>query len=115
MKKTFKYRSECSFSGNVGERFNILGRTINNLKGNKITQEDLSLLKKEAPAQRAPASLKMVVDQAEEEAITEALKLTRGDVADAAKILDIHRTKLYKKIEKYQICSNAQPLNSSAG
>lgn len=111
-KDLIKHLTDYSFPGNVRELFNSLERTILHLKGNKITQGDLFLLKQPAPAQGAPAPLKRVVDQAEKEAIKRALELTRGDVSDAAKILEIHRTTLYKKIERYRIDSNLQFLNS---
>ena len=101
-----KQLTNYSFPGNVRELFNSLERTILHQKGNKITQGDFDLLNPLAPAREAPASLKWVVNQAEKEAIQQALKSTRGDVSDAAKILEIHRTTLYKKIEKYRILSN---------
>jgi DNA-binding NtrC family response regulator len=107
-KELVKHLTEYSFPGNVRELFNLLERTIITLKGNKFTREDLSLLKQEPPIQRTSAPLKRVVDQAEKEAISQTLKLTRGDVSDAAKILEIHRTTLYKKIEKYRMKSNLE-------
>jgi transcriptional regulator with PAS, ATPase and Fis domain len=107
-KDLIKYLTEYSFPGNVRELFNLLERTSLHLKGNKITKEDLSPLKPEASAQTRPAPLKTIVDQAEREAITQTLKLTRGDVSDAARILEVHRTTLYKKIEKYRIRSDVQ-------
>jgi transcriptional regulator of acetoin/glycerol metabolism len=51
-------------------------------------------------------SLKSFIEKTEKEAILRALSSTRGDVTDAAKILDIHRTTLYKKIERYRISSH---------
>jgi len=107
-KDLIKYLTDYSFPGNVRELFNSLEQTILHLKGDKITQEGFFFLKQTAPARGAPVPLKRVVDQAEKEAISQTLKLTRGDVSDAAKILEIHRTTLYKKIEKYRIQSNLE-------
>ncbi|WP_235601221.1 helix-turn-helix domain-containing protein [Tissierella sp. P1] len=47
--------------------------------------------------------LKDVVLVAEKEAIEKALVLTKGNKSLAAEKLGIHRTALYKKIDKYKI------------
>lgn len=102
-----KHFMEYSFPGNVRELFNILERMIVSMKGNKIEKEDLlPLIKNEDFIQKRPTPLKILIDQAEKEAIAQVLSYTRGDVTDAAKILEIHRTTLYKKIEKHRIYSN---------
>ena len=47
--------------------------------------------------------LKDVVAQAEKEAIINALNKTRGNKTKAAEKLGIHRTALYKKMNKYNL------------
>lgn len=104
------YLTEYSFPGNVRELFNILERAVFDMKGNRIVKEDLSVLKKQTLFHKTPTPLKTVIDGAEKEAIIKTLSLTKGDVTDAAKILEIHRTTLYKKIEKYRISSSNESI-----
>ena len=49
------------------------------------------------------SSLKDVQARTEKEAICLALKETNNNKAQAAKVLGIHRTLLYKKMKKYDI------------
>jgi len=51
--------------------------------------------------------LKEVVAKVEKNAIQDALKLTHYNKAKAAMLLGIHRTLLYKKMQKYQISTSA--------
>ena len=45
---------------------------------------------------------------AEENAIIEALKKAKGNRNEAAKALNIHRSLLYKKINKYNIAKKGE-------
>lgn len=102
-----KHLADYPFPGNVRELFNILERMMVTVKGRDIKKEDLCfpIVGHVQPAGK-PAPLKILIEKAEREAITQALNYARSDVTDAAKILEIHRTTLYKKIEKYRMCAD---------
>lgn len=105
-KDVIEYLTEYPFPGNHRELFNFLEQSILHLNCSKITEESLSLLMKARsndPPRKTPISLSIVIEEAEKEAINNVLKLTSGDIADAARILEIHRTTLYKKIGKFGI------------
>ncbi|RJX34952.1 MAG: PAS domain S-box protein [Desulfarculus sp.] len=94
-----------NWPGNVRELFNVTDRILHALEGDLVTPRDLPLYlsrncRKEAQPSRS--SLKEVVARAEREAIAYALGLTGGNKSDAARLLGIHRTLLYKKIRKYK-------------
>ncbi len=92
--------------GNVRELSNVLERTLASMGGTAITAEDLpyhigrSVAKGTAPG---TSSLKDTVARAEEEVIRHTLKKTGYNKSLAARTLGIHRTLLYKKMEKYRI------------
>lgn len=94
------------WQGNVRELSNVLERTMSVLEGDTIRLENLPFYlhrgsRHEVPANRS--SLKDVQTRTEKEAICFALKETNNNKAQAAKILGIHRTLLYKKMKKYHI------------
>jgi PAS domain S-box-containing protein len=94
------------WQGNVRELSNVLERTMSVLEGDTIRLESLPFYlhrssRLEVPANRS--SLKDVQARTEKEAICFALQETNNNKAQAAKILGIHRTLLYKKMNKYQI------------
>ncbi|MEW5912251.1 MAG: sigma 54-interacting transcriptional regulator [Thermodesulfobacteriota bacterium] len=94
-----------AWPGNVRELFNVADRILHSLEGEVITARDLPLYLSRncrQGAQPQRASLKEVVARAEREAIAYALNLTGGNKADAARLLGIHRTLLYKKMRKFR-------------
>ena len=101
------------WQGNVRELSNVLERTLALLEGDTIRLENLPFYlhrtgRLEVPANRT--CLKDVQARTEKEAISVALNETRNNKAQAAKILGIHRTLLYKKMKKYRI-----PLDPLSG
>ncbi|MBU1275464.1 MAG: sigma 54-interacting transcriptional regulator [Proteobacteria bacterium] len=105
-----------NWPGNVRELFNVTERILHSLEGEVITPRDLPLYlsrncRKEAQPNRS--SLKEVVARAERDAINYALGLTGGNKSDAAHLLGIHRTLLYKKLWKYEKMSLDIPMRSS--
>ncbi len=107
-KETIKILESYSWPGNVRELRNVLERAINLSTGRIILPEHLP----ERLTNRATyilgnpddiPLLKDVVLDAEKEAIKKALILTKGNKSLAAEKLGIHRTALYKKIDKYKI------------
>jgi PAS domain S-box-containing protein len=93
--------------GNVRELENVLERAYNVLDGTVIQKKHLPLyLQKNSLAggQRAAQSgLPRLVEEAEKEAILEALAATRGNKRQAAQLLGISRAGLYKKLKRYRI------------
>lgn len=93
-----------SWPGNVRELQNSLERAINVTEGHMIHLEDLPLYLQDMEGRRATTSLQplaLEMADAERRAIIKALKTARGNKTKAAEFLGIHRTNLYKKMEKY--------------
>lgn len=100
------------FPGNVRELENILERAINFATENGVilkehlfavnTIPNLPVLVSHNNTENIP-SLKDTVNSAEKIAILEAIALTKGNKSQAAKVLDIHRSLLYKKLNKHDI------------
>ncbi|MGD2187904.1 MAG: sigma 54-interacting transcriptional regulator [Desulfobacterales bacterium] len=92
--------------GNAREISNVLERTLSSIEGDTIHLYDLPFYLKRFrsnPIENYQASLKEVQHRAEKEAIKLALKKTGNNKAQAAKILGINRTLLYKKMAKHHI------------
>lgn len=96
-----------SWPGNVRELRNVIERALNIARGDVIFSEHLpeylqNRTKKINDRDDKPSLiLKDVVSKAEIDAIKRALKESGGNRTLAAKILGIHRTALYKKIDAY--------------
>ncbi len=96
-----------NWPGNVRELRNVLERAANISSGNYITPEHLpdyinNKLYKDNHKEDI-CLLKDKVAEAEINAIIEALRLSKGNRTNAAKLLGIHRTALYKKLDNYGI------------
>lgn len=92
--------------GNVRELSNVLERTLSTLGSDVIHAEDLPfyLHRKSSDTQgRKGISIKKIQENAEKDAIIQALKKNRYNKAKTAQALSIHRTLLYKKMKKYDI------------
>ena len=97
-----------TWPGNVRELLNVLERALSSIEGDIIHLGDLPFyvgrMQKKLPEQNQPTmDIKGVQARAEKDAIQYALKETRHNKAQAAKLLGIHRTLLYKKMKKYDI------------
>ena len=95
-----------NWPGNVRELLNVLERTLSSIENDTIRLVDLPFYlhrtQKKSP-QPNQNSIKEVQAMAEKEAIRFVLRETQNNKAQAAKILGIHRTLLYKKMNKYNI------------
>ena len=96
--------------GNVRELHNFIERAMNISSGKMIYTEDLPEIISENDDKISEReddnenkALKDIVAQAEKKAIIRAIKECDGNRTEAAKKLNIHRTSLYHKIDKYDI------------
>ena len=99
--------------GNVRELLNVLERTLSSIEGNHIRLVDLPFYLQRIPkktSEQDQTSIKEVHAKTEKEVILYALKETNNNKAQAAKMLGIHRTHLYKKMKKYRISLEPEPI-----
>lgn len=103
-KEAEQYLKIYEWKGNVRELENILERAINIMENSEIIQ--VKDLPKEITGKKVsmvPKKLQDILAESEKNAIILALRAADGNKSKAAKILDIGRTSLYEKIEKYKI------------
>ena len=97
--------------GNVRELSNTLERTLSSMEGDIIDLDDLPYRihrkQKANGTSAAAASLRIAHSKAEIEAIRYALKASGNNKSQAARMLGIHRTLLYKKMKKYDLSIQA--------
>ena len=94
--------------GNIRELRNEIGRACSFTNRDILSLEDFSTRLRDAPVRKPPLnndrfSRKKLLDNTERELIIEVLKNTGGNKAQAAKILNLSRTMLYKKIRTLRI------------
>ncbi len=87
--------------GNVRELENRIKRAVIMAEGTQVTASDLELSVPEGLA--SPSTLRQVREDAERQAITQALVLTDGNMSRAAELLGVTRPTLYSLLEKYQM------------
>ena len=95
-----------AWQGNVRELSNVLERALSTMSGDVIQLGDLPLpLKKKSfrLGTSGVVPIREVQADAERRAIAAALEKTSNNKAQAASLLGIHRTLLYKKMKKYGI------------
>jgi len=94
--------------GNVRELENTLERAINFCEGNTITLDHIPQQIKsgnvsESPIPNSDGTLETLMEQREKELIIATLNNYGGNKTRTAKALNIHRSVLYRKINKYNI------------
>lgn len=92
--------------GNVRELENVLERAINVADCGEVIKPmhlPVYLLKNKTSITSSRFSLKQAIENAEREIIIHCLKHTNGNRVKAAKLLNISRSTLYEKLDKYQI------------
>jgi transcriptional regulator with PAS, ATPase and Fis domain len=100
---------QYAWPGNIRELRNVAERAMIVCRGGEgqieIDNLPMSVTVKQAgKTPRPPASsLKTLIENAEREAILQALDATRNNRNTAAALLKIHRTGLYQKMKKYHI------------
>ncbi len=106
-RKALDYIRGHNWPGNVRELANVLERAINLTDSDIILPVHLPvyLIKENGrPILDDPVRpLKDIIESIEKEAIVSCLKYTKGNKLKTAKLLDISRSSLYDKIERYGI------------
>ena len=105
--EALKLLSAYEFPGNVRELRNIIERALIESDGAAILSAHFQLLRRGAKAQ-APSTrsvnppvaetLPLNLAEAEDILIQRALRETGGNIADAARLLGVHRTRIYRKL-----------------
>ncbi len=100
---------QYDYPGNVRELKNITERALIESGGERIEREHLHL-SSDAPSRPSaapqrlktgvPTSLPLNLAEAEEMLIQRALDETSGNIAEAARLLGVHRTRIYRKLSQ---------------
>lgn len=99
------------WDGNIRELKNIIERIVILVKNNSAEKIEMDFLPRsiiessigKAEYKNDTLDLNIIIENAEKKAITEAMNTTKGNKAQAAKLLNIPRSTLYFKIGKYNI------------
>lgn len=100
---------QYQWPGNVRELKNVLERAIVVCQGNSIQIDDLppGMVRcskaNSKGGYKTVNRLRDVLDEAERQALIDALKQAQNNKSAAAKLLGIHRTALYQKLSKHNI------------
>jgi PAS domain S-box-containing protein len=97
---------DYDWPGNARELHNVLARVLSFLDGDVIRLEDILFhlgRKERLRESRYQIPLREALVDTEKETILKALAAANNNKALAAEMLGIHRTLLYKKMEKYDI------------
>lgn len=98
------------WEGNIRELKNIVERLVILVKNNNIEKININMLPshiikqgKDKVQKSKCLDLNNIIKDAEINAITKAMQLSNGNKANAAKLLNIPRSTLYFKLDKYNI------------
>lgn len=108
--KTIELMQSYTWPGNIRELENLLERAINLAdmnRENSITIKHFPVLVEEVyfkneDADTYPATLGDAIEQLERRIIYQALERSNGNKVQTAKLLGIHTSALYRKLEKYR-------------
>jgi DNA-binding NtrC family response regulator len=92
-----------SWEGNVRELQNAIEAAAALARGPLIGLSDLRLGSARAPLRPAPRELPLALEAYEAECLREVLSHAGGDVAQAARILGIGRSTLYRKLARHEL------------
>lgn len=92
---------EYSWPGNVREMENKIKRAVIMVEGNNnVTAEELEL-EQASEVQSVPLNLKQIRENAERQAILQAMNNTDGNISQTAELLGVSRPTLYDLMKKY--------------
>ncbi|MEJ2636670.1 MAG: helix-turn-helix domain-containing protein, partial [Calditrichia bacterium] len=102
--ETLKILMNYDWKGGIRELENVIERALILCEDDIIQKQDLppNLIRAEMPPDR-PAKLKEAVAVFEKEHITRILRNMQGDKEEAAKMLGISLSSLYRKIDELQV------------
>ncbi|MCH8830851.1 MAG: sigma-54-dependent Fis family transcriptional regulator, partial [Planctomycetes bacterium] len=93
-----------SWPGNVRELRNMMERIAFLAEGEKVEVDDLAFIISPAqdsgPEPSADLSLGDATKQFQQDFIRRAIKRVRGNISEAARLLDLHRSNLYRKMRQ---------------
>ncbi len=104
------------FPGNIRELKNIIERALIESSGETILPEHLQPLSRALSRSNNvnhetkrgfAASLPLNLSEAEDALIQRALEETNGNIAEAARLLGVHRTRIYRKLTREQSAATA--------
>lgn len=113
--EAFEQMKAYNWPGNVRELANVVERGCILAQGDEISADLLMLDQNSVLNSLSGATVEgavtsssggasvLTLSEAEKEAIQKALEKTDGNKNEAAKLLGVHRTTLYKKIDEYEI------------
>ena len=110
-----------AWPGNVRELENTIARAValaceNAISSDLLWQDDsleeMILDTTDLISTPEAVSLREIISRDIQSAISEALKLTKGNYSKAARMLGISRGSLYSKIKKYQLCRTKDSENA---
>ncbi|MDF2531347.1 MAG: domain S-box protein [Clostridia bacterium] len=105
--KAMEYLKSYDWPGNVRELENVLERAISIIeKDDIIRPEYLPSSITGLNTMKTIGSLEAILNNAERQAILDALMIEKGNKSKAAKLLNVSRTSLYEKMTKYDIQEN---------
>ncbi len=110
-KKTLKFMYEYNWPGNIREMENTIERCMIISEGDVIDVEDLPVhlranetsLSNDITGALFADDTVVAFEKLKEEAIKHALKVTSGNIVEAAKKLQLGRATIYRLMEKYNI------------
>jgi transcriptional regulator with PAS, ATPase and Fis domain len=107
--RVLKWFYEYNWPGNIRELQNVLEQAYNNcyeevLKPEHFEYSDTMIFQQKIDDQDpTPHSLQKIKKDAEMKAISRILQYSKGNISKAARLLDISRQTLHKKIKDYKI------------
>ena len=92
-----------AFPGNVRELSNMIASAVLLEEGRSLSLKSLKTFTGEAPAEEPGENTLLSLAELEKNHILRVLKATDGNRTEAAKILGVNPSTIYRKIEKYGI------------